>query len=63
MVRYLTSSNCDGCHLKSGVPADSISELHGNSYIEYCIECGTKYPRYGFLCLLSVSVSVSMLSL
>lgn len=42
---YIISQNCDGLHRRSGLPPDAISELHGNSNIEYCIKCGHKYLR------------------
>lgn len=37
MFRYLVSQNTDGLHLKSGVPLDRISELHGNRNLEKCV--------------------------
>ena len=45
LVKYLISQNCDGIHVKSGVPKDKISELHGNSYIEECEKCNKVYMR------------------
>lgn len=39
------SQNVDGLHRKSGIPADSIAELHGNSTIEECAKCGKRYSR------------------
>jgi NAD-dependent SIR2 family protein deacetylase len=30
LCNYLISSNLDGLHRRSGVPAEKISELHGN---------------------------------
>ena len=32
LVKYLVSTNLDGLHRRSGTPAGSISELHGNWY-------------------------------
>lgn len=29
-LKHIISQNIDGLHRKSGVPADKISELHGN---------------------------------
>jgi len=34
LMKYLVSQNTDGLHRKSGVPADKISELHGNTNLE-----------------------------
>jgi len=45
ILKYLISQNCDGLHRRSGFPAQSISELHGNSNIEICEECGQDYFR------------------
>lgn len=39
---YLISQNVDGLHLKSGIPVDKISELHGNIYFMKCLNCGRK---------------------
>merc|ERR1712125_78417 len=46
MVRYVCSQNVDGLHRRSGIPANRLSELHGNCYIETCRCCN---PRKEFL--------------
>ncbi|CAF1627659.1 unnamed protein product, partial [Didymodactylos carnosus] len=44
-LKFLVSQNCDGLHLKSGIPVDKIAELHGNSMVEACAKCGKVYYK------------------
>jgi mono-ADP-ribosyltransferase sirtuin 6 len=42
-VHHIISQNVDSLHLKSGIPLDKISEIHGNIFMEICEKCGKKY--------------------
>ena len=39
-LKYIVSQNVDGLHRKSGIPPENISELHGNTNLEVCMDCG-----------------------
>ncbi|KHE84222.1 DHS-like NAD/FAD-binding domain-containing protein [Neurospora crassa] len=48
ILKGLISQNCDGLHRRSGIRADMISELHGNTNIEHCKNCGKEFLRADF---------------
>jgi NAD-dependent deacetylase len=37
------TQNIDGLHQASGIPADKIIELHGNTTYATCLDCGERY--------------------
>ncbi|KYQ92035.1 NAD(+)-dependent deacetylase [Tieghemostelium lacteum] len=45
MVKAVVTTNMDNLHMRSGVPADKLVELHGNSFKERCTVCGKEYYR------------------
>lgn len=44
-IKHIISTNVDGLHLRSGIPNENLSELHGNGFLEYCPKCLKQYLR------------------
>ena len=42
-VSAVITQNIDGLHQASGIPADKVIELHGNTTYATCLDCGTRY--------------------
>src|SRR5438477_3579218 len=42
-VGAVITQNIDGLHQASGVPANKIIELHGNTTYATCLDCGARY--------------------
>lgn len=42
-ITHVITQNVDGLHKKSGVPDESIIELHGNANYATCLDCHQRY--------------------
>jgi NAD-dependent protein deacetylase/lipoamidase len=42
-VAAVITQNIDGLHQASGVPADRVIELHGNTTYAHCLDCARRY--------------------
>ncbi|KAG2333194.1 hypothetical protein Bca52824_004374 [Brassica carinata] len=45
ILKFVISQNVDGLHLRSGIPREKLSELHGDSFMEMCPSCGAEHLR------------------
>ena len=45
LVKQVVSQNVDGLHMRSGVPASKLCELHGNVFFERCPSCDAEILR------------------
>ena len=45
ILKGCVSQNVDGLHRKSGLNADSLAELHGNTNLEICVKCDREHMR------------------
>lgn len=44
-LKHVISQNVDGLHRRSGIPADKLCEVHGNTNVEFCEKCKKEYLR------------------
>ena len=42
-VSAVITQNIDGLHQASGIPAERVIELHGNTTYAHCLDCGRRY--------------------
>ncbi|XP_071516485.1 NAD-dependent protein deacetylase Sirt6 [Panulirus ornatus] len=44
-VQYVVTQNIDGLHLRSGLPRQKLSELHGDMFVDKCNYCHRQFVR------------------
>ena len=44
-LHYVITQNCDGLHVRSGIPRSDVAEVHGSVFVEYCDTCSVEYVR------------------
>jgi mono-ADP-ribosyltransferase sirtuin 6 len=45
LLKFLISQNVDNLHLRSGIKANLIAELHGNHALMKCISCDARFTK------------------